>query len=74
MENKLRLIEILDNVYRKMKRIRIIPDGADQPLPPVPGIVEVDEGDLDVMSAAWDETMPDYAGLLDAEVINRQNA
>jgi len=74
MENKSRLIEILDNIYRQVKRIRIIPSGADDPIPPVPQEVEIDEDDLDTMSDAWDETMPDYAGLLDAEVINRRNA
>ena len=66
--------EILDKVQDALKRVRIIPSGADDPLPPVPDVVEVSEDDLDVMSDAWDETMPDYAGLLDAEVINRQNA
>jgi len=65
---------IIERILAKMKLLRIIPSGSDDPLPPVPETVEVDEDDLNTMSAAWDETMPDYKGLLDAEVINRRNA
>jgi len=29
---------------------------------------------LDLISKEWDKTMPDYRGMLDAEVINKRHA
>ena len=68
------LIDKLDDIRMMVKRVRIIPSGAENPLPLLPDDLEIDEDDLDEMSAVWNETMPDYAGLLDAEVINKENA
>lgn len=53
------------------KRIRVIPDGADQPLRPIPNEITWTEAELAEYRADWDETMPELAGLLDAEVVDR---
>lgn len=43
-----------------------IPLGADLPLPPVPGLVEITAADIDRAVAAWDQLMPEAVGLMDA--------
>lgn len=50
------------------KRVSITPDGADEPLLPIPDEVTISDGDTDRALADWDDLMPDYAGLLDATV------
>ena len=57
-----------------LKAVRFIPDGASEPMIPIPGEVEISDNDIDQAIATWDELMPDFAGLLDAEVINKQGA
>lgn len=53
-------------------RIKIIPEGADEPLPEVPAEVTLTDGDIRKAINAWDELMPDYAGLLEAVVIGQE--
>lgn len=50
------------------QRVKLTPDGADEPLVPVPDEVAISDSDVDRALAEWDELMPDYAGLLDADV------
>lgn len=50
------------------QRVTLIPDGATEPLLPIPDEVAISESDLDRAIADWDELMPNYAGLLDADV------
>lgn len=52
------------------KATRFIPRGADEMLPPVPSTLEITDADIEHAIALWDEVMPDYAGLLDAESNN----
>lgn len=72
MPDKKKLHETLAKLETAIKQVRIIPAGSNDPLPPVPDVVEVGESDLDDISAIWNETMPELAGMLDAEVINRE--
>jgi hypothetical protein len=51
--------------------MRVIPDGADKPLLPPEPTVEIDPED-DGAERLWDRLMPEYKGLLDADVVNRQ--
>ena len=62
---------VFDGVIAEVKAVRVIPDGARDPLPPLPYEVEFTEADIDRMSNLWDELMPEYAGLLDAEPVTR---
>lgn len=48
----------------------VIPAGAADPLGDVPDAVEFTEADIEAVLASWDAAMPEFAGLLDAEVIN----
>lgn len=50
------------------ERVKLTPDGADEPLTPVPDEVAISDSDVDRAVAEWDELMPDYVGLLDAAV------
>lgn len=52
---------------RKQQAETFIPLGADQPLPALPGAVSVEEADIDEAVAAWNEVMPEAAGMLEAE-------
>lgn len=58
---------VFDAIITEVKALRIIPDGATEPLPPVPAEVEISESDIERATALWDELMPEYAGLLNAE-------
>ncbi len=51
--------------------MRIIPNGADLPLPGLPMTVEIDPDD-DGEVKLWDRVMPKYRGLLNASVKNRK--
>ena len=53
--------------------VRIIPKGAGDPLPRVPDVVEITPEDVDEAIRHWNEVMPDYAGMLEAEVINKRD-
>ena len=44
-----------------------LPSDAGRPVTPVPDEVVVTAADVDAAVSAWDEVMPEYAGLLDAE-------
>lgn len=51
-----------------MKAARIIPEGADEPLPPLPGgDVTISDADIQKAIDQWDSTFKDYRGLLDAQ-------
>lgn len=54
------------------QRIKIIPEGADEPLPDVPSEVSITDADIRRAVNAWDAAMPDYAGLLEAVVIGQE--
>lgn len=47
-----------------LEHIRFIPEGADEPLPPVPDEVIITLEDVENALKDWDELMPDLAGLL----------
>lgn len=54
-------------------RIKVIPDGAGEPLPPIPDEVTISDADIERAINAWDTVMgEEYAGLLEASVINQQ--
>lgn len=53
-------------VQTRAQRVKIIPDGASEPLPPVPQEVELSDTDIEQAIAEWDYLMPEFAGLLDA--------
>lgn len=50
-------------------RLRFLPLGADQPLPPIPDEIIFTEEDHKRASARWDRLMPEYRGLLDAKLV-----
>lgn len=52
------------------KASRIIPRGAGEPLLPIPSTLEITDDDIEHAIAMWDNLMPDYAGLLDADTSN----
>ncbi len=52
---------------KQYKAARIIPEGANEPLPPVPSTVDITDADIERAIAKWDRILPDYRGLLDAE-------
>ncbi len=54
-------------VQRAWKAARIIPEGAGEPLPPVPAQIELTDADIERAIAKWDRLMPDYLQLLEAE-------
>lgn len=56
---------------RNIKSPRIIPDG--KPLPPVPADFAVTERDIENAIQQWDDTMLDYAGLLDADATSTES-
>jgi HK97 family phage portal protein len=58
---------------RGEKQIQFIPEGQGDPLPPVPAEVHITEADIDRAIRDWNKHMPDFVGLLDAEVIRREN-
>jgi phage portal protein BeeE len=58
---------------RGEKQIQFIPEGQGDPLPPVPDEVVISDADIDRAIKSWDKLMPEFAGLLDAEVIHREN-
>lgn len=49
-------------------RAPLIPDGADLSTLDVPDVVIITAADVDAAIDAWDETMPEYAGLLEATI------
>ncbi len=61
----------LNKARRAAFSMRVIPDGADKPLPGLPLTVEIDPQD-EGESTLWDRLMPKYQGLLKAKVKNKQ--
>lgn len=64
----------LANLFKAKKAalaMKVIPDGADKPLPPLPAIVEIDPED-DGEVKLWDRLMPKFRGILNARVKNKQ--
>lgn len=59
-----------DRAMRIQRRVKLIPDGADEPLTPVPNTVDISDADADLAIRDWNRLMPDYVNLLDATVIN----
>lgn len=51
--------------------MRVIPEGADKPLPELPPVVEIDPAD-DGEVKLWDRLMPKFRGMLNATVKNKQ--
>jgi hypothetical protein len=50
------------------KRVRFIPRGADEPLPPLPGAETITEADIQRSVQAWKGGVPEeFGGLLEAE-------
>lgn len=45
-----------------------VPSDAGRPVTPLPDDVVITAEDVDAAFELWDEFMPDYAGLLDAQV------
>lgn len=71
LQNRKALFESLQKATRAALAMRIIPDGADKPLDPLPATVEIDPDDTSE-SDLWDKLMPEYRGLLKAKVENKQ--
>jgi hypothetical protein len=53
-------------------RVKIIPEGAAEPLPEVPAELTLTDADIRRAIDAWDKLMPAYAGLLEAVVIGQE--
>lgn len=58
-------------VMRAALAMRVIPEGADKPLPELPPVVEIDPDD-DGEVKLWDRLMPKFRGMLNATVKNKQ--
>jgi hypothetical protein len=69
------LLRILAESYEPAsdRSVKIVPEGADDPLPPVPDEVTISDADIRMAIDAWDTLIPDYAGLLEATVIGQSN-
>ena len=59
------LLKALDEIEAELNQVKIIPEGAGEPLPPVPDVVTISETDIERALKQWDKLMPDYAGMLD---------
>jgi len=64
-------LEKRGRVWPVQKADPIKPRGANEPLPPVPGNVEITESDIQEALDQWDRLMPEYAGMLSADVQGR---
>lgn len=56
---------------RAMLAMRVIPNGADKPLPELPAEVDIDPDDKSA-ERLWDKYMQKYKGMLNATVKNKQ--
>ena len=75
IDPRIMLLNALAQIGRlDLFQVRFIPEGARDPLPGVPPMIEISDHDIDDALEHWDKTMPEYAGMLDADVIRRQNA
>ena len=66
------ITEMLRRLGTPSDRVTIRPDGSDEGPLPMPDEVTITDGEIDDALELWDELMPDYAGLLDAEVIEEE--
>lgn len=56
---------------QKAPKVKVVPLGASDPLPPLPDEVKITESDIDRATAEWDRIMPaEFRGLLDAEPVD----
>ena len=53
------------------KAVRIVPEGAEDTLPDIPGEVAWSDADHERADALWDRLMPEYRGMLDADVTGK---
>ena len=67
-----RMIADLEDV--DVHALRFIPEGANEPAPPVPLIVEISEQDIEDADKMWDKLMPEWAGFYDVQVTRRKYA
>lgn len=67
-----RIVEALRRLGAPSDRVTIRPDGSDEGPLPLPDEVTITDGEIEDALELWDELMPDYAGLLDAEVIEEE--
>ena len=67
------VVEVFRSARGESKQIHFIPEGQGDPLPPVPNEVTISEADIDRAIKDWNKHLPDFVGLLDAEVIHREN-
>jgi hypothetical protein len=67
------VVEVFKSARGESKQVRFVPEGQGDPLPPVPNEVTVSDADVDRAIRDWNRHMPDFVGLLDAEVIHREN-
>jgi hypothetical protein len=75
LEKALTLGDVLETfkAARGEKQIQFVPEGQGDPLPAVPTEVTFSDADLDRAIRTWDRLMPDYRGLLEADVTRREN-
>jgi HK97 family phage portal protein len=67
------VLEVFKSARGESKQIHFIPEGQGEPLPPVPNEVNISDADIDRAIRDWNRHMPDFVGLLEAEVIHREN-
>lgn len=60
-----RLAIILDGIDAELDNVRFIPEGANEPLPPLPDAVVISENDVSKALAQLAEILPDWAASLD---------
>ena len=53
--------------------VRLIPDGATEPRLAVPMDVEITPADVDRARRDWEAAFPEYAGLLDADILSQRD-
>ncbi|MCB9172337.1 MAG: hypothetical protein H6637_05375 [Ardenticatenales bacterium] len=63
-----RLDKALAGIEELARREPVTPEGADRPLLPLPATVTITDAEKDEAFETWDDLMPEYAGLWDAEV------
>jgi hypothetical protein len=65
----LEIARTLEKSAGNLKRVRFIPRGAEDPLPPIGDSFTVTEADVEAAVREWDQRTPErFRGLLDAEV------
>jgi tetratricopeptide (TPR) repeat protein len=72
---KLGFDEISEEAEEEVQRLntKFVPRGADEPGTTIPDVVEITEEDIEQATKSWDKMFPEYAGLLNAEVINQKS-